>query len=80
MYSIAENQHPDGIDILKLPVAGQAVRNIQLTTENRCYKTQVLTLAERLNLALAKRYVANSEKISPHHTLIFYEVLPFVVL
>ncbi len=36
--------------------------NEQLTTENQRYKVQFLTLTEPLNLALARRYAASSEK------------------
>ena len=78
--SIALNQLPDDIDALKSLVADQTTklddvtaRNEQLTTENQHYKTQVLTLQEQLNLALAKRYAASSEKISPDQVCLFDE-------
>ena len=70
---IALNQLPDDIDALKSLVADQVARNEQLTTENQRYKTQVLTLQEQLNLALAKRYAASSEKISPDQVCMFNE-------
>ena len=70
---IALNQLPDDIDALKSLVADQVARNEQLTTENQRYKTQVLTLQEQLNLALAKRYAASSEKISPDQVCLFDE-------
>jgi transposase len=70
---IALNQLPDDIDALKSLVAEQVARNEQLTTENQRYKTQVLTLREQLNLALAKRYAASSEKISPDQVCMFNE-------
>ena len=70
---IDPNQLPDDIDALKSLVAGQVARNEQLTTENQRYKTQVLTLQEQLNLALAKRYAASSEKISPDQVCMFNE-------
>ena len=70
---IALNQLPDDIDVLKSLVADQVARNEQLTTENQRYKTQVLTLQEQLNLALAKRYAASSEKISPDQVCLFDE-------
>jgi transposase len=70
---IALNQLPDDIDALKSLVAEQVARNEQLTTENQRYKTQVLTLQEQLNLALAKRYAASSEKISPDQVCMFNE-------
>jgi transposase len=78
--SIALNQLPDDIDALKSLVADQTTkldditaRNEQLATENQHYKTQVLTLQEQLNLALAKRYAASSEKISPDQVCLFDE-------
>jgi transposase len=70
---IALNQLPDDIDALKSLIADQVARNEQLTTENQRYKTQVLTLQEQLNLALAKRYAASTEKISPDQVCMFDE-------
>ncbi|MGB5305643.1 MAG: IS66 family transposase [Gammaproteobacteria bacterium] len=77
---IALNKLPDDIDALKSLVADQTTklddvtaRNEQLTTENQHYKNQVLTLQEQLNLALAKRYAASSEKISPDQVCLFDE-------
>ncbi len=70
---IALNQLPDDIDALKSLVADQVARNNQLTTENQHYKTQVLTLQKQLNLALAKRYTASSEKVSPDQVCLFDE-------
>ncbi len=76
---IASNQLPDDIDTLKSLVADQAIkldhftaRNAQLTTENQRYKVQVLTLTEQLNLALARRYAASSEK-TPDQIRLFDE-------
>jgi len=63
---IALNQLPDDIDALKSLVADQAVRNEQL-------QSKVILLQEQLNLALAKRYAASSEKISPDQVLMFDE-------
>ena len=60
------NQLPDDIDALKSLVADQAVRNEQL-------QSQVTLLQEQLNLALAKRYAASSEKISPDQVCMFDE-------
>ncbi|MCP4011120.1 MAG: IS66 family transposase [Proteobacteria bacterium] len=48
-------------------------RNEQLNNQNQHYKAQVLTLQEQLNLALARRYAASSEKISPDQYLLFDE-------
>jgi transposase len=77
---IALDQLPDDVDTLKTLVADQATkldhftaRNEQLTTENQHYKTQVLTLTEQLNLALARRYAASSEKLSPDQIRLFDE-------
>ena len=70
---IALDQLPDDIDALKSLVADQLVRNEQLTTENQQYKAQVLTLTEQLNLALARRYAASSEKLSPDQIRLFDE-------
>lgn len=70
---IALHQLPDDIDALKSLVADQLARNQQLTTENQRYKNQVLTLTEQLNLALARRYAASSEKRSPDQIGLFDE-------
>jgi len=70
---IALDQLPDDVAALKSLVADQLARNQQLTTENQRYKTQVLTLQEQLNLALARRYAASSEKISPDQICLFDE-------
>ena len=40
-------------------------RNEQLSNRNKHYKAQVLILKEQLYLAIAWRYAASSEKISP---------------
>ena len=63
---IAPNQLPDDIDALKSLVVDQAIRNEQL-------QSKVLILQEQLNLALAKRYAASSEKISPDQVCLFDE-------
>jgi transposase len=77
---IALHQLPDDIDALKSLLTDQATkldqfaaRNEQLTTENQRYKAQVLTLTEQLNLAIARRYAASSEKISPDQIFLFDE-------
>ncbi|MFQ5634802.1 MAG: IS66 family transposase [Gammaproteobacteria bacterium] len=76
----ASHQLPDDVDALKSLLVEQAAqlenvvaRNEQLTTENRRYKCQVLTLTEQLNLALARRYAASSEKLSPDQIALFDE-------
>lgn len=70
---IALHQLPDDVDALKSLLAEEAARNELLTTENRRYKAQVLTLTEQLNLALARRYAASSEKCSPDQIRLFDE-------
>ena len=69
----ASNQLPDDVESLKSLVADQLVRNEQLTAQNQRYKAQVLSLQEQLNLALARRYAASSEKISPDQYRLFDE-------
>jgi transposase len=69
----ALNQLPDDVDLLKSLVADQWARNEQLSAQNKRYRAQVLTLQEQLNLALARRYAASSEKISPDQYRLFDE-------
>ena len=76
----ALNQLPDDVDLLKSLVADQLARNEQLQAdkqaivqENEGLKARVLTLQEQLNLALARRYAASSEKISPDQYRLFDE-------
>jgi transposase len=76
----ALHQLPDDVAALKSLLAAQAtkleqfvVRNEQLTSENLHYKARVLTLTEQLNLALARRYAASSEKCSPDQIRLFDE-------
>jgi len=63
---IALDQLPDDVDALKALVAEQVARNAQL-------QSRVLTLQEQLNLALARRYAASSEKLSPDQIRLFDE-------
>ena len=77
---IALHQLPDDIDALKSLVADQLARNEQLQADkqatdqkNEQLKVQVLTLTEQLNLALARRYAASSEKLSPDQICLFDE-------
>jgi len=84
---IALDQLPDDVNALKVLVADQLARNEQLqadkqavveknerlTTENQRYKDRVFTLQEQLNLALARRYAASSEKIAPDQIRLFDE-------
>ncbi len=78
--AIALDQLPDDIDALKSLLAEQAIRNEQLQAgqqavlrENEQLHAQVLSLQEQLNLALARRYAASSEKISPDQIRLFDE-------
>ena len=59
-------QLPDDIESLKALVAEQAAQNEQLSAK-------ILSLQEQLNLALARRYAASSEKISPDQIHLFDE-------
>ncbi len=71
---------PNDIDALKALVTEQLVCNQKLLTKNQTVvnqnqqlKARVLTLQEQLNLALARRYAASSEKISPDQIRLFNE-------
>ena len=76
----APNQLPDEVDLLKSLLADQAIKlneaatqKQQLRNRNKHLEAQVLTLQEQLNLALARRYAASSEKISPDQYRLFDE-------
>ena len=69
----APNPLPNDIETLQALVIAHADKNAQLTAENQRIKAQVLTLTEQLNLAIAKRYAASSEKISPDQIRLFNE-------
>jgi len=71
--AIAPDHLPDDLDTLKCLLAEQTLRNQQLTTENQHYRAKVLSLQEQLNLALARRYAASSEKLSPDQIRLFDE-------
>jgi len=77
---IALHQLPDDPDALKSLLAEQLLRNEQLQTKqqvivhkNKRLSAQVISLQEQLNLALARRYAASSEKISPDQIRLFDE-------
>ena len=77
---IALHQLPDDVDALKSLLTDQLVRNDQLQADkqavhqkNEQLKVQVFTLTEQLNLALARRYAASSEKLSPDQISLFDE-------
>ncbi len=69
----ALNKRPDEVKALQSLVAEQRAHITQLSAQNDRYKAQVLTLQEQLNLALARRYAASSEKISPDQYRLFDE-------
>ena len=71
---------PDDVSELKSLLANQVALNEQqaalnrkLESENQQYRHQVLTLQEQLNLALARRYAASSEKIFSDQLRLFDE-------
>jgi len=66
-------QLPDDIDALKVLLAEQLARNTRLEHENGRLDAKVLSLQEQLNLALARRYAASSEKLSPDQIRLFNE-------
>ena len=67
------DQLPDNIDALKALLADQAARNSELEQENRRISAKVLSLQKQLNLAIAHRYAASSEKLSPDQIYLFDE-------
>ncbi|MFV0278881.1 MAG: IS66 family transposase zinc-finger binding domain-containing protein [Parahaliea sp.] len=60
------DQLPDDIDALKALV-------VELTQDNTRQSAQIVSLQEQLNLALARRYAASSEKLSPDQIRLFDE-------
>ena len=70
---IAPDQLPDDIDALKSLVANQATQLDEFTARNEQLQSRVIILQEQLNLALAKRYAASSEKVSPDQVCLFDE-------
>ena len=74
------DQLPDDVNALKVLLAKQMTRNAQLEAqkqasdqENMRLGAKVLSLQEQLNLALARRYAASSEKLSPDQIYLFDE-------
>jgi transposase len=77
---IALRQLPDDIDALKSLLADQLTRNERLQADKQAVEqknaqlnARVLSLQEQLNLALARRYAASSEKFSPDQIWLFDE-------
>jgi len=64
---------PDDVDALKALVLEQAALTDQLRQTNQQQSAQILSLQEQLNLALARRYAASSEKVSPDQVCLFDE-------
>ena len=78
--SIALDQLPDDVNALKSLVADQVARNEQLQVDkqtvlqkNAQLQSKVIILQEQLNLALARRFAASSEKIAPDQIRLFDE-------
>jgi transposase len=74
------DQLPDDVNALKALLAEQVARNAQLEAEKQASDQEnvrlgakVLSLQEQLNLALARRYAASSEKFSPDQIRLFDE-------
>jgi len=71
--TIALDQLPDDVDTLKSLVADQATQLHHVAARNEQLESKVTLLQEQLNLALARRYAASSEKISPDQIRLFDE-------
>jgi transposase len=67
------NQLPRDIETLQALLAEQVARNTRLEQDNMRLDAKVLSLQEQLNLALARRYAASSEKLSPDQIRLFNE-------
>ena len=70
---IVLDQLPDDVDVLKALIVGQARKHDEVVARNEQLQSKVITLQEQLNLALARRYVASSEKIAPDQIHLFDE-------
>jgi transposase len=71
--SIALDQLPDDVDALKSLIIGQAKKHDEVLARNEQLQSKVIILQEQLNLALARRYAASSEKIAPDQIRLFNE-------
>lgn len=71
--SIVSDQRPDDIAALKKLVANQRTKIDHFTTRYEQVQTKVTALQEQPTIALAKRYAASSEKISPEQNRLFDE-------
>ena len=70
---IALDQLPDDVNALNALVVGQARKHDEVVARNAQLQSKVITLQEQLNLALARRYAASSEKIAPDQIRLFDE-------
>jgi len=70
---ITLDQLPDDVAALKSLVADQATKLNDVTARNEQLQSKVVSLQEQLNLALARRYAASSEKLSPDQIRLFDE-------
>ena len=84
---MASDLLPNDVDALKLLLAEQAMHNEQLLADHRAIierhaqleidnerlQTRVVILQEQLHLALARRYAARSEQLSPDQVRLFDE-------
>ena len=69
----AVKQLPNDVETLKKMLLEQANKHDEVLAQNTHLHAQVLTLTEKLNLALANRFAASSEKISPDQRRLFDE-------
>lgn len=67
------NKLPEDIEALKALIVEQAAHVTRLEQKNMHLDAKVLSLQEQLNLALARRYAASSEKLSPDQIRLFDE-------
>jgi transposase len=64
---------PNDIEELHALLAQQRARNAQLEVDKKHLQSRVVSLQEQLNLALARRFAARSEKLSPDRIRLFDE-------
>lgn len=69
----ASAKRPSDAPSLQDLVAAQAARIAELEQQNARQSDRIVTLQEQLNLALARRFAARSEKLSPDQIRLFDE-------
>ena len=81
--SSSASSFPNNPEALRSLLAEKQASIEQLLTDkqavdqrNERLSAQVLSLQEQLNLALARRYAASSEKLSPDQIRLFDEAIP----